>query len=207
MKHQPFEEPPPAGPPSAGAAHGAGTRVPGEPGVWLLIFGEMSFFAALFASFLYYRGFDVAGFTAGQATLSKPIGLTNTLLLLTSSLFVALAIRAVAEGRTDRAPRLFAAALVCAIGFVLFKALEYHELFAAGITLGQHRFYGFYFALTALHLGHVVIGSGILLALTLASRHPPARPTHFMLIECGGLFWHMVDLLWIIIFPLLYLVE
>lgn len=205
MNDMPIERP--AWPSLRPPAPERGGRVPGEPGVWILILGEMSFFAALFVSFLYYRGLDVAGFTAGQALLSKPVGLINTLLLLTSSLFVARAVKAVGQGDTVLAPRLFAAALVCGLGFAGFKGLEYHALFARGITLGAHPFFGFYFGLTALHLGHVLIGSAILLALSRGTRRPPAKPSHRILIESGGLFWHMVDLLWIVIFPLLYLVE
>ncbi|RYD93968.1 MAG: cytochrome c oxidase subunit 3 family protein [Sphingomonadales bacterium] len=194
--------------PVPGSAGGrTGGHIPGEAGVWILILGEMSFFAALFAAFLHYRGFEVASFTASQAALSKPIGLTNTLLLLSSSLFVAFAVRAVAQGRPEATPRLFAAGLLCALGFILLKGVEYYELLSQGIAVNSNTFFGFYFALTALHLVHVVIGSGVLIALAAVSRRPLAKPSHFALIESGGCFWHMVDLLWIIIFPLLYLVE
>ncbi len=182
-------------------------HVPGEAGIWLLVFGEMSFFSSLFAAFLYYRGLEAAAFTESQLALSKAIGLTNTLLLLTSSLFVAFAVRAVSQGRTDLAPRLFLAALACAIGFVLFKGFEYYELISAGIAVNSNSFFGFYFALTGLHLGHVIIGAVLLAVLAKVTRRPLAKPSHFALVESGGCFWHMVDLLWIIIFPLLYLVE
>jgi nitric oxide reductase NorE protein len=182
-------------------------RVPGEVGVWILIFGEMSFFSSLFAAFLYYRGREVSGFTASQAHLSKAIGLLNTLLLLTSSLFVALAIRATRRLRTVAAPRLFIAGLSCAGGFILLKVIEYHTLFAHGIDVNSNTFFSFYFGLTALHLGHVLIGSGVLLALALATRTASTEPKRFALIESGGCFWHMVDALWVIIFALLYLVE
>ncbi len=182
-------------------------RVPGEAGVWILIFGEMSFFSALFAAFLYYRGRDVGGFAASQAQLSKTVGLLNTLLLLTSSLFVALAVRATVRLRTIAAPRLYIAGLACAAGFIVLKAFEYHALFARGLTVSSNTYFGFYFGLTALHLGHVFIGSGVLIALALATRTPSAEPKRFALIESGGCFWHLVDALWIIIFALLYLVE
>lgn len=182
-------------------------HVPGEAGIWILILGEMSFFASLFVAFIHYRGLDVAGFTASQGALTKAIGLTNTLVLLTSSLFVALAVRAVAQARPAVASRLFLAALACAIGFILLKGFEYYELIAAGIAVNSNVFFGFYFALTAIHLVHVIIGSGLLAVLASFARRPLAKPSHFALIESGGCFWHMVDLLWIIIFPLLYLVE
>jgi len=182
-------------------------RTPGEPGIWLLIFGEMTVFAVLFASFLHARHGDVAGFLAGQAHLSKAIGIANTLLLLTSSLFVAKGVDAAKRGDSTHAPRDFAAGLACAAGFVLLKALEYARLFGEGISLGSHAFFGWYFGLTALHLGHVLIGSVLLSALTLTTRKPLVKPLHLALAESAGCFWHMVDLLWIVIFALIYLVE
>jgi nitric oxide reductase NorE protein len=182
-------------------------RIPGEPGIWLLIFGEMTVFAVLFASFLHARHGDVAGFGLGQAHLSKAIGIGNTLLLLTSSLFVAKGVEAAKTGDTVHAPRHFAWGLACAAGFVLLKALEYARLFAGGISLHSHPFFGWYFGLTALHLGHVLIGSVLLSALTLISRRRLTKPLHLALAESAGCFWHMVDLLWIVIFALIYLVE
>jgi nitric oxide reductase NorE protein len=182
-------------------------QIPGELGIWLLIFGEMTVFASLFASFLYARHGDVAGFVAGQAHLSKAIGLANTLLLLTSSLFVAKAVEATKRGDITAAPRQFALGLACAAGFVMIKAVEYAHLFEQGIAVGSHPFFAYYFGLTALHLGHVLIGSVLLSALTLTTRKPLFKPLHLALVESAGCFWHMVDLLWIMIFALIYLVE
>jgi nitric oxide reductase NorE protein len=105
------------------------------------------------------------------------------------------------------APRWFAAALACGLGFIALKAIEYAELFARGIAADDHPFFSYYFALTALHLGHVLIGSGLLAALVRASRRGLVKPLHLALAESAGCFWHMVDLLWIVLFPLLYLVR
>ena len=197
-------EQPPVATPMAGSTV-AQRAVPGEPGVWILLLGEMSFFAALFVSFLYYRNADVAVFNASKAELSRTIGLVNTLVLLTSSLFVARAVRATALGQVREAPRLFLAGLACALAFMALKIVEYHELLSRGITLETSLFFPFYFGLTALHLAHVVIGAIILTVMVRATRMAPVR--HFALIESGSCFWHMVDLLWIVIFALLYLVE
>lgn len=184
-----------------------GPRVPGEPGVWILLFGEMSFFAMLFASFLYYRGFDPSGFAQMQKQLSQTVGLINTLLLLTSSLFVAHAVHAARAADTIRAPRLFILGIACALGFIFCKGFEYYELFDRGIAISDHTFYSFYFGLTVLHLGHVVIGTILLALMAGATRQVLAKPIHLAMVESGACFWHMVDLLWIVIFALLYLVE
>jgi nitric oxide reductase NorE protein len=185
----------------------AKSHVPGEPGVWILLFGEMSFFASLFASFLYYRGFDPSGFVEAQKELNQTVGLINTLLLLTSSLFVAHGVRATRAAQTALAPRLFVLGIACAIGFIACKSFEYYELFDRGITVSDHTFYSFYFGLTVLHLGHVVIGAIVLSLMASAAKRPLAKPVHFAMVESGACFWHMVDLLWIVIFALLYLVE
>jgi nitric oxide reductase NorE protein len=182
-------------------------HIPGEPGVWILLFGEMSFFAALFASFLYYRGFDPAGFAEMQKQLNQAVGLINTLLLLTSSLFVAKAVHAARNANTVRAPRLFILGIACAAGFIFCKGFEYHELFSRGIAISDHTFYSFYFGLTVLHLGHVVIGTILLTIMASATKRVLEKPVHLAMVESGACFWHMVDLLWIVIFALLYLVE
>lgn len=182
-------------------------HVPGEAGVWILLFGEMSFFSLLFANFLYFRSFDLSGFRIAQTELSQTIGITNTFLLLTSSLFVAKGVQATRLARTALAPRLFGCGIACAIGFILFKGFEYHELFDRGIAVNSHAFFSFYFGLTVLHLGHVVIGTIVLGLIASATRRPLVKPTHFAMVESGACFWHMVDLLWIVIFALLYLVE
>jgi nitric oxide reductase NorE protein len=182
-------------------------RIPGETGIWILILGEMTVFAALFASFLHYRALAVAEFATARAELNKATAIANTLILLTSSLFVAMGVRAAGRGQADAAPRLFAAGLCCGLAFVALKGLEYHDLISRGIALDTNGFFSFYFGLTILHLIHVIAGSVILAVLLRFTRKPLAKPSHFVMVESAGCWWHMVDLLWIIIFPLLYLVE
>jgi nitric oxide reductase NorE protein len=90
---------------------------------------------------------------------------------------------------------------------VIVKVFEYHEKISAGITPSTNEFYMYYFVLTGLHLAHVVIGLAVLLALSRLARKPEPSRTHIAFFEGGGCFWHMVDLLWIVIFPLLFLVR
>ena len=98
----------------------------------------------------------------------------------------------------------FGLALVCGLGFVLLKAIEYGQKIAAGITPLTSDFFMYYFAFTGIHLLHVLIGIGaLLLAISAAAR--PAAPSQLIVVECAGLFWHLVDLLWIILFALFYL--
>lgn len=179
-------------------------RVPGEDGVWVLICGDMFAFSAFFLVFNYYRAQAPAVFAAGRDSLNGAIGLTNTVLLLTSSLMVAIGVHRAREGRQS-AGRFFAAALAMGLGFVLLKALEYGEKITAGITPLTNDFYMYYYVLTGVHLMHVLIGSAGLLAMAMKVRARAPSPERTMFLECGASFWHLVDLLWIVLFALFYI--
>jgi nitric oxide reductase NorE protein len=178
-------------------------HVPGEEGVWVLILGDLFVFSIFFLMFAWYRGNAVPVFEAGQALLNRGYGLINTLLLLTSSLLVAMAVHRVRTRRAG-ATVLLNAAILCGLGFVGMKALEYGEKFRAGISLATSDFFMFYFAFTGIHLVHVMVGLGVLLFVKNAARDPQAADTRMVLIEGGATFWHMVDLLWIVLFALFY---
>ena len=181
----------------------AARHVPGETGIWVLIGGELAAFSAFFLVFAYYRGLAPELFRASHAQLDRGIGLVNTVILLTSSLFVALGVQRVRDGRAGTA-RWLRAALVCGGLFAALKLFEYWAKVSAGITPLTDDFFMYYFAFTGVHLLHVVIGSGALLFAIGACRRDPS-PTRTMIVECAGIFWHLVDLLWIILFALFYL--
>ena len=178
-------------------------RIPGEGGVWVLIGGEMMVFSLFFLLFVFYRGQQPDLFVASQSTLSRGIGLANTLVLLTSSLLVVLGVRRVQSDRPG-APALFRAGLACGMIFCGLKAVEYGQKFTHGVTPLTNDFYMYYFAFTGIHLVHVLIGSGGLLYMSFAAQRP-ASPVRTMVVECGAIFWHLVDLLWIMLFALFYL--
>lgn len=189
--------------PLAGARH-----VPGEPGIWVLLFGDMAVFTILFAVYLHQRGQKADLFAQSQDELNRAFGALNTLVLLTSSLLVVLATRALRTERLrHRATQLTLAGVGVGACFVVIKAFEYHEKIAAGITPSTNEFFMYYFVLTGLHLAHVIVGLGVLLALSRLARKSVPTTTHIAFFEGGACFWHMVDLLWIVIFPLLFLVR
>jgi nitric oxide reductase NorE protein len=183
------------------------THLPGEEGVWVLIFGDMLLFGVFFATFLFYRGREPELFTESQTHLSVTIGIINTLLLLTSSLFVVTGVRAIRQGAQKLAPALFFGAFLCGAGFGFDKYLEYSEKISHGITPGTNNFFMYYFILTGLHMFHVLIGMGVLTFMIVQSRKPDMTARRFGYVEGGACFWHMVDLLWIVLFPLIYLVR
>lgn len=174
----------------------------------MFIGADAVIFAILFLSFMRDRAGDPALFAASRRTLNASLGGLDTLILLTSSWLVACAVQAVRRGQLERAPRLLLGGALTGLMFVISKSTEYAEKFVAGITPVTDAFYTWYFTLTGIHLAHVVLGTGLLVFVWLrARRRRPdgVHPTHPVVLESVASFWHLVDLLWIVLFPLLYL--
>jgi nitric oxide reductase NorE protein len=182
-------------------------HVPGEEGLWVLIMGDMLVFSIFFATYLVYRAQNVALYVRSQLSMERGYGLLNTGLLLTSSWFVAIAVSDARAGRRERALRMLLGALACGIGFVISKAFEWGGKIRLGITLNSNEFYTFYYMLTGIHLLHVLIGLVVLSYLLARSRRPAPGAGYVAVMEGGGAFWHLVDLLWIVLFALIYLVR
>jgi nitric oxide reductase NorE protein len=182
-------------------------HLPGETGVWVFILGDMLMFALLFSVFVYYRSEDVPLFSHSQTTLNQTLGAFNTLLILSSSWFVALAIHSARKNLGNISARFFSLAFLCGLGFVVVKFFEYREKIIAGFTITTNDFYMYYFMLTGIHLVHVVIGMGVLAFLIMTSRNPNLEDSHVNVLESGASFWHMVDILWIVLFALFYLLR
>ncbi len=183
-------------------------HIPGEQGVWVLIFGDMLLFTLLFGAYLNSRGHNRALFAQSQTALNLTLGVINTLVLLCSSMLIALAV--IAMRRTQfrhLAARLTAAGALVGCCFVVAKVFEYQAKVTAGITPNTNEFFLYYFALTGLHLVHVMVGLVVLTVLWRLARKPQTTPTRVAVFEGGGCFWHLVDLLWLIIFPLVFLVR
>ena len=185
------------------AAHG----FPGELGVWIFVLGDMCIFALFFAVYLFYRQEDLPLFLQSQQTLNQNYGALNTILLLFSSLFVALAVVDVREQQGKLAPRLLLFGILCGVGFGVVKFFEYGEKLRAGIGISTNDFYMYYYIFTGIHFIHVLIGLILLSIMFFAARGRLTEPTAISMFESGGIFWHMVDLLWIVLFPLLYLIR
>lgn len=182
-------------------------RTPGEQGTWVFLLGDMLVFGAFFATFMVERSKDPELFDASRKTLHIGIGLTNTLVLLASSLCVVVAIGAIRAGARSIATKAVAAAVVCGLTFIGLKVFEYTSAVAAGHGAGANDFYLYYFILTGLHLFHVCVGLLVLTFLLTQTRRTHLSPTRMAVVEGGACFWHLVDLLWIVLFPLLYLVS
>lgn len=183
------------------------SHTPGETGIWVFIMGDMMVFALFFLVFVFYRAENTALFQASQATLNTHYGTFNTLLLLTSSWFVVMATNGVRKNLRRQAATLYGLAFLCGAGFSLIKVVEYREKIQAGFGLTTNDFYMYYYIFTGLHFVHVIIGMAVLVALIHKSLSGLREPGDLALIEGGASYWHMVDVLWIILFPLLYLMK
>lgn len=171
--------------------------LPGELMMWVLIISELAVFGAGLVAFLAVRLTDPAGFAEAQTHLHRSGAGVNTLVLVTSGWLAALACRAADQGGVLRLRLLLAAAIALGAVFLGLKAAEYADLAAAGIGTETHAFFTFSYLLTGFHAAHVLAGMG-LLALVAGIATPRA-------VETGAAFWHMVDLVWVLLFPVVYL--
>ena len=195
--------------PTPGAAAGpARPYLPGDLFIWFVIALEMLTFCVMFAAFAFARVGHVELFNAGQQRLDVHAGAVNTVLLLSASWCVARAVRATRAQTRGAALAWLAAGWLAGAGFVALKVREYAVKAAQGIGLGQDNlFFDFYYILTGFHLAHVLAG---LLALALvgaglARQRAAALDGHAL--ETAGAFWHLVDLLWLVLFPLVYVMR
>jgi nitric oxide reductase NorE protein len=178
-------------------------RTPGEPGLWVFILGDMSLFGAFFVVLLWLRRAAPTQFEASAHELMRSIGLINTAVLLLSSYLVVCALWAHRRGGIRRATLRLVGALACGLVFAALKVVEYLHVLGNGRTPATDMFYTFYFVLTGVHLLHVLIGV-VLLAAWMGVLRKGRAVTRF--VEGSAVYWHMVDLLWVVIFTLLYLV-
>lgn len=181
-------------------------RIPGEIGIWVFILGDMTAFALMFIVFMSARMDEPEVFETSRRTLHLEFGAINTLLLLVGSLLVVRGIRALRTG-TGRAPLLFGLTAGVGLWFVINKFIEYAWVVNDGHDLGENLFYGYYFMLTAAHLLHLVLAMlGMCVVVRISKREVHAAKD-MRNIEAFGAYWHLVDLLWVILFPLIYLMR
>lgn len=172
-------------------------ELPGELLMWVLIISELLVFGAGLVAFMGVRLTDPAGFAEAQSNLHRTGAALNTAVLVTSGYLATQALhwRRAAHRYAARLALLAAAAL--GVVFLIIKGAEYADKSAQGINFETHPFFMFYYLLTGFHAAHVLAGVGILLLI--AWRDDPRN------IEAGAQFWHMVDLVWIMLFPVIYL--
>ena len=180
-------------------------HVPGDASVWVFVIGDMVIFTAYFGAYLSDRAHNHDLFLKSQQHLSQTVGVINTLMLLTSSLFVALSVQAARAADLRAASRFLTLGRACGAGFVLIKSYEWYLKLSAGVTISSNAFFMHYYMMTSVHFFHVLLGLVILWVLR-RELHGPTAP-RIQLLETGATYWHMVDFLWILIFAQVYLMR
>lgn len=183
----------------------AKTHLPGDGSVWVFVLGDLIIFSAYFVIFMIYRAQQPELFLASQQHLSINFGVFNTLALLTSSWFVARSVLAARAGDPDRAMKLTVYGGVCGVLFMVIKAFEWSSKIGQGMTFPSNDFFMFYYLLTGVHLFHVALGLVFLGVSYFELRNPRMR--RMSMVETGAMYWHLVDLLWVVIFTLVYVMR
>ncbi len=168
---------------------------------------ELAVFAIFFAAYAFARANNVEMFNTYQRTLDTNSALINTLALITSSYFVVRAVAAIRENKPKLCVRWLLAAILMGFIFLAVKSGEYAHHYGAGINMRTNLFYMFYFSLTFFHFMHVIMGMVILGAVAVKARQGGYSATEHTGVETGASYWHMVDLVWLILFPLVYVMR
>jgi len=187
-------------------------------GMWIFLATEVMFFGVLFLAYFHWRVHDPDGWAAASRLTHEWLGTLNTALLLTSSLTMALAVRAGWLGRRRAVPPLLWTTAALGLAFIGVKAVEYTLEWRDGLVPALHftysgenaravqEFFYLYFAMTGVHALHLAIGVGLVAWAAVRLREPPTELSRRDTVECLGLYWHFVDAIWIVLYPLIYLV-
>jgi cytochrome c oxidase subunit 3 len=187
-------------------------------GMWTFLVTEVMLFGAIFGAYTIYRFSYPAGFAAGSQHLDLVAGAINTAILISSSFTMALAVAQIAAGRPRSTIALLVATMLLGSAFLGIKAYEYAHKIADGLVPGPgfielaselgstQLFYCFYWVMTGIHAAHMIIGIGVLAAMIAAVWRKIPLERKRSQIEIAGLYWHFVDIVWVFLFPLLYLI-
>ncbi|HKS74284.1 MAG TPA: cytochrome c oxidase subunit 3 family protein [Terriglobales bacterium] len=197
-------------------------------GMWLFLATEIMFFGGMFCAYLIYRDLYFNEFAAGSRSIDLVLGTVNTAVLICSSLTVALSVRAAQMGKRMLLVGLLIVTMIFGLAFLGIKGVEwynkYKEHHVPGVAFDasdivrdypqipidqshEQIFFSLYFAMTGLHALHMIVGLGIFTWLTYTAWKGRYGPEYYSPVEISGLYWHFVDIVWIYLFPLLYLID
>jgi cytochrome c oxidase subunit 3 len=189
-----------------------------ELGIWLFLTQEVMFFGGLFLAYTFYRTRYHEAFVEAGHHLDVTLGGGNTVILISSSLTMALAVRAAQQGKNSAVRNYVLVTMLLGLCFLGVKSVEYHDKYVHHLIPGSHFafegvhqqgaqiFYLLYFLMTGMHAFHMLIGFGIMTALLIWNARGKVSATYPSRVEAVGLYWHFVDIIWIFLFPLLYLI-
>ena len=175
---------------------------PGGILLWIIIFLELLTFGIALIAMVHESGINPIEFHESRLALNKTYGMLNTLFLLTSGFLMALFVNKVKTHGKPKSKKYLTATMLFGGSFILLKSVEYHDKIEAGFGLGYNTFFDYYWMLTLFHIVHVIVGLVILASIHFRLKK---ESTTIEDIEASGAFWHMCDLIWLLLFPLLYL--
>ena len=186
-------------------------------GLWLFLFSELILFGGMFIIYAVYRFKHPEEFRLAAAELDTFIGTLNTIILLTSSLTMAMSITAIQQDKKYLSMALVGTTLILALVFLVNKYFEWSHKISIGIypqspdlinkPPGEILYFGLYYVMTGLHALHVIIGMMVLAVMLVFVSKGKINQHSFVRLEAGGLYWHLVDIIWIFLFPLFYLIR
>jgi cytochrome c oxidase subunit 3 len=188
--------------------------------MWVFLVTEILFFGGFFLAYTIYRWQNALGFAHASRHMDITLGTVNTAVLIVSSLTMAMAVHSASVGRRKPLLAYLSATMVLGLAFLGIKAVEYtdhieHHLFPgpgfhypgpAGDSAAAQMFFSLYFGMTGLHALHMIVGLGIVGTLFVMAYRNRFTPDYYTPVEVSGLYWHFVDIVWIFLFPLLYLI-
>jgi len=187
-------------------------------GVWLFLVTEILLFGGLFVTYIVFRSLYPEMFHEASAFLNRPMGAINTVVLICSSFTMALGVNKTAHNDSKAAARYLLITFICGATFMVIKYFEYTHKIHEGLLPGIHfsfetiahpkapLFFSLYFMMTGLHGIHVLVGMGLIAWVLFRTRRGDFDQTYNTPVELTGIYWHLVDLIWIYLFPLLYLI-
>ncbi len=181
--------------------------LPGDLAIWFFIYAELAVFGILFIAFSITKYNNPEVFAAGYENLNITAGLINTLALITSSYFVMLACEYLKFHRFKQSAYSLGFALIAALVYIIVKMTEYQHAFSIGLDLNTNIFYTFYFFLTMFHFAHVLLGMAILAFMAKNAWCGYYKNNPHSGFESGACYWHMVDLVWVVLFPIVYVIH
>ena len=187
---------------------------PGDFAIWIIIYVELMTFGLFFLGYAFSRRLDVQLFNDSQLLLDKTAGFIDTLILITSSYFIVKAVQSIKntmkenlKNANEIASKWLLAAIILGGMFLVNKLLEFSHIFGLGVTLGTNTFFMFYLLLTMFHFMHVLLGIIILFNIYKKTKVQGYAPNDCRGMETGASYWHLVDLLWIVLFTLIYIIR
>ncbi|QSZ42795.1 cytochrome c oxidase subunit 3 family protein [Sulfurimonas aquatica] len=184
---------------------------PGDFGVWIIVYVELVTFGALFLGYAFSRRLEVELFNESQLLLDQRFGFVNTIILITSSYFVVKAVESIQLKDRDKANYITSRWLLGAMGlgsfFIINKIVEFMQKSEQGIDLSTNTFFMFYIMLTVFHFMHVLLGLIVLFNMQKKAKNGGYTLEDYRGLQTGAIYWHLVDLLWIVLFPLIYIMR